>query len=143
MILESILGGGITGLLGTVFDRVATYLEKDKERKFILEKYQLDMKMRAQEHENEMAVKQADIDAKALQSSFEHDVATGQGSQWVINILRLVRPVITASLWLLTVIVWFSLEDSTLEQQIVGTILYCATASTLWWFGTRDNRKNK
>ena len=141
-LLLSILGGGATGFLGTVFDRVFGFFEKKEERQFILEKYQLDAQERAKERESELAIAESKNASDMLVASYGHDTGVGEGSQWVIDLLRLVRPFITVFLWVMVLIIWATVEvEYDFKGQIISTVLYCATAATLWWFGTRDKRK--
>jgi hypothetical protein len=157
-LLTMIFGGGATGLLGTFFSRIFDFVEKGQERKFVLEKYRLDAELRAKEMESEERIAEAKGYADTLSASYLHDSNMGQASLWVINILRLVRPVITLWLWLLVAMIWFSImmdieranglpwlieKSAILKEQIVGSVVYCATAATLWWFGTRDMRKSR
>jgi hypothetical protein len=157
-LMTMIFGGGATGLLGTLFSRVFDFVDKAQERKFILEKYQLDAQIRAKEAESQEKIAETKGFVDMLTASYLHDTSFGQGSQWVINILRLVRPIITIMLWVLVGYIWYSImqdikqanglpwlaeKSLELKMQIVGTVLYCATAATLWWFGTRDTRKGK
>lgn len=157
-LMAMIFGGGATGLLGTIFSRVFDFVDKYQDRQFILAKYRLDAELRAKEMESEERVAEIKGYSDTLAASYLHDTGAGTGSQWVIDILRLVRPVITLMLWILMGLIWFSIvqdikhahdlpwlaqESITLKSQIVGTVAYCATAATLWWFGTRDMRKGK
>tara|TARA_B100001123_G_scaffold29830_1_gene31373 strand:- start:3470 stop:3940 length:471 start_codon:yes stop_codon:yes gene_type:complete len=152
-----IFGGGATGLLGTLFSRVFDMVDKHQERQFIIKKYRLDADLRAKEMESEERIVEVKGYSDMLTASYLHDSGIGQGAPWVVNLLRLVRPTITLLLWVLVGSIWFSImgeiqatanalpwlaEKSTiLKEQIVGSIVYCATAATLWWFGTRDMRK--
>lgn len=156
--MTMIFGGGATGLLGTIFSRVFDWVDKAQERKFILEKYRLDAEIRSKEIESEEKITEAKAYGETLAASYLHDTSYGMASQWVINILRLVRPVLTLLLWALVALIWFGVlrdikdnaqlpwkigQSHELVMQIVGTVLYCATAATLWWFGTRDSRTRK
>lgn len=141
-LLLSLIGGGATGLLGSMFSRVFGYFEQRQTQRFILEKYRLDAEERAKERESERLIAESSEAADMLTASFRHDASYGQGSQWVVNLLRLVRPCLTLLLWLLVALIWLTLEaEYDYQGQILSTILYCATAATLWWFGTRDRRR--
>lgn len=148
-LLAMIFGGGATGLLGTLFSQVASFIDKAQERKFILEKYRLDAEIRSKEMESEEKVAEVKSYSDMLTASYLHDTGIGQGSQWVVNLLRLVRPFLTILLWLMVGAIWFSVVHTgealpwlatkamEVQEQIIGTVLYSATAATLWWFGTR------
>jgi hypothetical protein len=143
-LLISILGGGATGLLGTMFDRMFIFFEKKEERKFIIEKYQLDSQERAKERESEVAIAENSVASQMMIESYNHDSNIGVADRWVINILRLIRPVITLFLWFLVALIWLTVEEQyNFKGQIISTVLYCATAATLWWFGSRDKHKSK
>ena len=143
-VLLTILGGGVTGLFGTMFDRIFGHFEKKEERKFILQKYQLDAQERARERESELAIAENRAAAEILTASYQHDANIGAADRWVINLLRLVRPSITLMLWFMVVLIWLTVdEEYDFKGQIISTVLYCATAATLWWFGTRDKCKSK
>jgi hypothetical protein len=142
-ILMSILGGGATGLLGTVFGQVMGLVDKAQERKFILQKHRLDAEIRTKETESAQAIAEVNASSQALSGSYGHDSSFGPTSVWVSNIRSLVRPMLTLLLWLVVTLIWYSVvpSEATLREQIIGTVLYCATAATLWWFGSRDTRK--
>ena len=58
------------------------------------------------------------------------------GSQWVIDVLRLVRPVLT----LVLALVMYAIYAQAPEPQqiiIVKALTFCAVAAILWWFGDR------
>lgn len=155
-LLMMIFGGGATGLLGTLFSRVFDHYEKGAERKFVLQKYKLDAELRARESESEERIAEINSASAMMTASYAHDTGTGTASQWVVDVLRLVRPVLTLLLWILVAFIWFSIADdiqtapglpwliekaSALREQIVGSVIYCATAGTLWWFGTPNMRR--
>ena len=142
-ILMSILGGGATGLLGTLFSQVAGFIDKERERKFILEKHKLDAEIRSKETESATAIAEVNAMTQSVSASYVHDSSFGQTSMWVANIRSLVRPCLTVLLWILVGIIWFSTspEEKELRSQIVNNIVYCAVAATIWWYGIRDMRK--
>lgn len=142
-ILLAIFGGGATGLFGSMFHRVFKYVEKRQDNKFILEKYKLDAQIRAQETEREAEIAETTYQYEALMASYTHDTRTGIASKWVINILRLIRPTITLLLWGLVAMIWISPQNQStdFQAQVISTVMYCATAATLWWFGSRESKK--
>lgn len=157
-LMTMIFGGGATGLLGTLFSRVFDVWDRAQERKFIIEKYRLDAELRAKETESEERMAESQSAAEMISASYLHDSSAGTGSPWVVNILRLVRPALTLMLWVLVAFIWVSImkdieqakdlpwlaeKSQVLKEQIVGSVVYCATAATLWWFGTRDMRKTR
>jgi len=66
-------------------------------------------------------------------AGFDAEAKIGKASLWVINLLRLVRPVLTLMLWLITGWIF----SVTQNGSIVEAAVFAATAATLWWFGDR------
>jgi len=132
--------GGLFGILGTALGRVAGYFERkqafkqevlrwDHEYKL----HELQMTARAQETELELALAAQEGSWRGLEASIKADAAIGAASKWVINALRLVRPVLTILLWVITA--WIFAVSQ--ERSIVEAAVFAATAATLWWFGDR------
>ena len=132
--------GGVFGLLGTAFGRVAGFFERreahSQEKARWTHEYrlhELSMKSREQESQIELELAAQAGSWTGLEASIKADAALGRASKWVINILRLVRPALTILLWLITT--WIFLE--TQNQAIAEAAVFAATAATLWWFGDR------
>lgn len=132
--------GGLFGLLGTAFGRVAGFFERreahSQEKARWAHEYrlhELSMKSREQESQIELELAAQAGSWTGLEASIKADAALGRASKWVINILRLVRPALTILLWLITT--WIFLE--TQNQAIAEAAVFAATAATLWWFGDR------
>ncbi len=132
--------GGIFGVLGTALGRVAAFFERkqgfEQERErwgHELQLHELQMKAKAQETEMELVIAAQQGSWAGLTESLKADAAIGQGSQWVINLLRLVRPSLTLLLWLITAWIFAVTQDGA----IVEAAVFAATAATLWWFGDR------
>jgi len=69
-------------------------------------------------------------------ASYKHDTDGGQASQWVINLLRLVRPSITFYALALVTLFWFTAND--IDRSIIITaVLDLASMAVAWWFGDR------
>lgn len=155
--------GGLFGMLGTIGGRVLGIFEARDKRKHDLalrafradenahdlivldrnlthekELHQLNMEQGARETENELALIRTNQSYAGLAVSMAHDTAAGVASQWVINVLRLVRPVLTFTLW----VVVFSLVKIGANPNYVKQAIFAATASTLWWFGDRAPTQN-
>lgn len=73
-----------------------------------------------------------------LKESYRHDTALGSASQWVVNILRLVRPILT--LILLLTLAAILLMNPAERAESIQAIVYLATLSISWWFGDRSPR---
>jgi len=145
-LLTSIFAGGATGIFGSFINRIFGFFEKREERKFVLQKYKLDAEARTQEHEYHMEEARLEANSKALQASYAHDSSIGVASTWVINILRLVRPLLTVFLIILSASVIFHLStsdqlNSAQANYIIQSILYLTTTAITWWFGDRSRVK--
>lgn len=132
--------GGLFGIFGTAVGRIAGYFERrqvhTQERARWGHEYklhELNMQARHQESELELALAAQQGSWAGLEASLKAEASLGKASQWVINILRLVRPLITLSLWCITVMIFLKTEDNA----IIEAAVFAATAATLWWFGDR------
>lgn len=138
----TIFAGGATGLFGSVVGRLMSIWEIKDKRKFILEKYKLDAQLRAQETESELKIISAKTSLKAMEASYDHDKSLNVTSSYVNNIRALVRPILTALLWFLVALVWFTMPlNMDYQKQIINTVLYAASTATFWWFGDRGYQK--
>lgn len=145
--MASILGlgidaaaGGVFGILGTALGRAAGFFERGQSFKqeqarwsHELKLHELQMQSRSQETEMELALAAQAGSWKGLEASIKADTALGGSSQWVVNILRLVRPALTLILWMITAAIFVITQESA----IVEAAVFAATAATLWWFGDR------
>lgn len=132
--------GGIFGIVGTALGRVAGYFEKQLNFKqeqarwgHEYKLHELQMQARQQETELELALAAQAGSWKGLEASIKAEAAIGRASQWVINLLRLVRPVLTLLLWVITAWIF----HVTRNGAIVEAAVFAASAATLWWFGDR------
>lgn len=139
--------GGVFGILGSLAGRVIGFFEKKRDQAFAVKKWENDRLVRAHEielhklnleadrqsGEIELAMLQEKAQGDGFKASIAQDQAIGQGSQWVINVLRLVRPVITFMLWIITA--WIYAKSK--NPAIADAAVFAATAATLWWFGDR------
>lgn len=158
-LLTSILGGGVTGLVGSAVTKVFEFktrkLEIEAQKELML--HEVDMK------KIEAAGKEAVADADAFGKSYEveenqySDVVKPTKAQgWVLiglDALRgMIRPFLTLYLCILTTIIYFKANrlmgemvpvDSAVEivKLLISTILYLTTTCILWWFGTRNKQQ--
>ena len=135
--------GGIFGIVGTIMGRVAGYFErklsfKQEQARWLHEYklHELQMQARVQETELELALAAQAGSWKGLEASIKAEAAIGRASQWVINSLRLVRPILTLFLWVITAWIFHITKNGA----IVEAAIFAASASTLWWFGDRAIR---
>jgi len=134
------VAGGTFGIIGTVFGRVASFFERKQtfaqEQKrwgHELRLHELQMRANKQETEMELAIAAQKGSWDGLRASLDADANIGNAAQWVINILRLVRPSLTLLLWLITAWIFARTQDG----DIANAAVFAATAATLWWFGDR------
>lgn len=132
--------GGVFGILGTALGRVAGFFERKQTFKHEQARWsheyklhELNMQARSQETEMELALAAQSGSWNGLEASIKAEAAIGNASQWVINVLRLVRPVLTLLLWLITAAIFIITRESTIAEAAI----FAATAATLWWFGDR------
>lgn len=132
--------GGVFGLIGTIMGRAASYFERKlaftQEQARWLHEYklhELQMQARQQETELELALAAQAGSWRGLEASMRAEAAIGRASQWVINLLRLVRPVLTLFLWVITAWIFYITKNGA----IVEAAVFAASAATLWWFGDR------
>ena len=146
-LLGTVLTGGVTGIIGSVIGKAFSFLDAWQEEKKAtnehgrtLELLELQNKLGAEESEREMEITQAKIDADSRVASYSHDAVGGTSSVWVIDLLRLVRPVLTFSLIILVGILYFKAIPAG-RATIEASVIYMASSSVLWWFGDRAMRK--
>ena len=132
--------GGLFGLVGTALGRVAGFFERKQSFNqeqarwsHELKLHELTMQSNAQETEAELALVAQAGSWKGLEASILADAAIGEGSLWVVNILRLVRPILTLLLWMITAFIFSKTGDAS----VIDAAVFAATAATLWWFGDR------
>lgn len=154
----SVVSGGVTGIIGTVLGRVGGYFETKQKNKHDLKLLEFqerqnshDLDKQEREFSHEIGLMKLNIDADAgeteqeialinqkgswagIGASYAHDTAMGQASLWVINFLRLVRPLLT---FLLIIMIPVG-HAMGFAPEVLNAIIFVATASVLWWFGDR------
>jgi hypothetical protein len=146
-LLGTVLTGGVTGIIGSVIGKAFSFLDSWQEEKKANNEHgrtiallELQNKLGAEESEREMAITQSKIDADSRVASYSHDSMGGTSSVWVIDCLRLVRPVLTFSLIILVGILYFKAIPAG-RATIEASVIYLSSSSCLWWFGDRAMRK--
>ena len=152
MIESLIVGGagGLSGILGSAFGQVFSWLERKQQMKLKELEYehelrlldrQAELRMAEREQENEHALEMADINSftQLRAATYEHDSNIGEAAQWVINILRLVRPALTViliggALWAVSRLGESAVQDAS------NQLIYLATTAVSWWFMDRRKR---
>ena len=148
-------GGGLFGLIGTAFGRVAGFFERKQAFEFKQKEWEndrfeeqhelalLEINERHAQNENEREIAISDNKGSwsGLNASLAAQTALNdnpQGSAWVLDALRLVRPVITLMLWIIAAAFFVMTKDSS----IIETVVFAATTATVWWFGERAPKQS-
>ena len=97
--------------------------------------YQADEKKRS----DELEMAKLNVSRDTQVASYKHDTDGGLSSQWIIDVLRLVRPAITFYALALVTTFWFMPElGSEFKGIIITSVLDIASMSVAWWFGDRS-----
>jgi hypothetical protein len=152
----SAISGGVLGTLGTALGRVSGFFERRAENAHERERWAHELQL--EERRAAASAQSADATASAglqaarfdgLVESLKTDVGLESGYRWVAAVRSLVRPVLTPFLWMLYLIVFFTVMsgaadrflDDGVESDFLGyfisNIAFTASAATLWWFGDR------
>lgn len=157
--LTSILGGGVTGLIGSVTQRVFEYKTKQLDIQLQKEKFAREIELKKLETAAAIDVEDSKAFKSALESEpkkYSTDTLT-EKQNWLMVTLDFmrgaIRPILTVYLCAITTIIYVRaarlLNNDVilpgmafeLTQQIIQTILYLTTTCVLFWFGTRNKKK--
>lgn len=146
--------GGVFGLIGAVVGQVSRYFQESQRQAWELKKWsheekllELQMKVNAQETENELAIVAQEGSWDGLKESYA--VAVDQKSyRWVAAVKSLFRPFITVVLWMLAAWVFYKIvtamgeileaaEIKDLVTYMVYSVFFTTSTATMWWFGDR------
>jgi len=152
----SVGSGGLFGLLGAVVGQVSKYFHTKAEQEFQREKWnhetkllELQMKARAAETEQELAIVSQSGSWRGLEQSLAADAAVTPVSTWVRDAKALFRPFLTISLWALAGFVFVKIVNGGMKNIFTGveiqeiirymvySVFFCASTATTWWFGDR------
>ena len=149
MVLDLLLAGGATGLIGSVFGKVISVFsdhvkakEDEKKRQHELKLLNLQLKTREIETENERIISYDTNETELRKASYEHDKSLGSASQWIVDLLKVSRLGLTLLLMVFTGIIYFTVDHLPLIEQITAMIVYSTSTSLTWWFGDRAMNKN-
>ncbi len=144
----SVLTGGATGILGSLLSSGLKFLDlwaqekkADGDHKRTMEMHRLQAELKAEDDERALEAMQAQAAADLKTASYQHDMSLGKSSRWVTDILRLIRPALTLILVALIGVIYWTVADFAMQQEIVSSTLYMASTAVLWWFGDRAVRK--
>lgn len=159
-LFSSVITGGFSGLLGTALSGAMGYLQTRQRHKQALEMRSVDIEEMRLEAETaqkraalELEARTSEADSEALQASYRaastrwtEGMTVSSGQSWVLVFIDMVRGLMRPALTLLylygTYAVWRSLAPGSEESMHVAhAMIYLATTSTLWWFGSRHVEK--
>lgn len=156
-IILGLLTGGATGLIGTALSGVMKFFTMKQEQSHELKVMEMELKHMDKEAEVALKIetkkqegKEAEAAWRGLEASYREAGqrwSTGD-SGWIVfvDVVRgLMRPLLTLALVILVGTIYFTLgaDKPTMQEQIVSTVLYLATAAVLWWFGSRMSEAKK
>ena len=146
-ILDSSLTGGLFGLLGNVTNKViGIFTAKQdfaqKKEEWSHEERLLDMQMKAKaaETEQELAVTASSGSWSGLGESLKAETAIGSTYPWVNAVRALVRPALTMSLGGFLCAAYFATSGAA-RTTIAESLVFAAVTSIVWWFGDRAPKK--
>ena len=149
-LIGSVLTGGATGLVGSLLSKGIGLFEahqrrKDRELDFAHELKLLDKQaeLRTAETENELAIANAETAASLREASYAHDTSMGKPHRWVVDVLRMVRPVLTGFLLCLVAGIYFTTDDFAMKAGVIESVLFMASSAVTWWFGDRSLKGRK
>jgi hypothetical protein len=120
--------GAAIGAIGSLVTKGVSIYENNQKAK-------IDEKRRSDELQ--MARINADKDTQL--ASFTHDTNIGEGSQWVINTLKLFRPALTI-LPIAATASFFIVANELDRSLIIASTLELNSMAVSWWFGARSLR---
>ena len=146
-LLGTVLTGGATGIIGSILGKAFSFLDywvdekkADNEHERTLELLELQNKIGAEETERELAISDAKYASDQRLAAYNHDTASGVGSAWVVDILRLVRPALTLLLILMVGYLYTQSVEAG-RAAIEASVIFMCSSAVLWWFGDRAMRK--
>lgn len=157
-ILLSILAGGVTGIAGTIVSAVSGYLERRQRHRQELELRRTDLELARAEAASAERVAAIESESRETEGGWRALEASYQvaGARWssgdspwlvAVDVVRgLIRPVLTLGFLILAGAIYFTavaIPPADVGVRVVDTILYLATTTTLWWFGTRPRRAER
>jgi len=146
-LLMTAFTGGATGIIGSIIGKAFSFLDfwveekkADSEHGRTIQLLELQNKLGAEENERELEIVKTKAAGDARTASYQHDIFLGNGSVWVVDVLRLVRPVLTFTLIILVGILYFQ-SDINGKNIMEASVVYMCSSCVLWWFGDRAIRK--
>lgn len=150
-VISSGLTGGLFGLLGNVAAKVVGIFEAreafaQKKEEWSHEERLLDMQVKAKaaETEQELAVTAASGSWSGLNESLKAETAIGASYAWVNAVRALVRPVLTIGLGGFLCAAFFALPSGDAARGAISdSLVFAAVTAVVWWFGDRAPKRPK
>jgi len=149
-VISSVLTGGATGLIGSLLSKGIGIFEAGQKRKDKALEYEQELKLldrqaalKTAETENELAIANAETAASLREASYSHDSSMGKPHRWVVDVLRLVRPVLTGFLLILVGGIYFTTDDFAMKAGVIDSVLFMTSSAVTWWFGDRSLQGKK
>jgi hypothetical protein len=146
-LFDSGLTGGLFGLLGNVAGKVIGIFESkqqfaQKKEEWGHEERLLDMQMKAKaaETEQELAVTAASGSWTGLTESLKAETTIGATYPWVNAVRALVRPALTIGLGGFLCAAFFATTGAA-RTEISDSLVFAAVTAVVWWFGDRAPKK--
>ncbi|MDE2492919.1 MAG: hypothetical protein KGL97_03355 [Alphaproteobacteria bacterium] len=145
----SALGGGLFGLLGNIGTKIVGLFEAkqafaQKKEEWSHEERLLDMQMkaRAAETEQELAVTASSGSWSGLAESLKAETGIGATYPWVNAVRALVRPALTLGLAGFLCAAFFAMAPGDIDRAYVAdSLVFAAVTAVVWWFGDRAPSK--
>lgn len=149
-VLGTALGGGVFGLLGNAASKVVGIFEarevfSQKKEEWSHDERMLDMQMKAKAAENAeaLAVTAASGSWTGLSESLKAEGAISASYAWVNAVRALVRPVLTLGLCGVLSAAFFALPSGDAARaDITQSLVFAAVTAVVWWFGDRMKGKS-
>jgi hypothetical protein len=129
--------GAVTGIVGSVVGRVGNYIDKKQEIAAEERRRADDLELAKLRISSEKEIAEIKSFSELRATSYTHDSSFGEGSKWVVNIQKLVRPILTYYALILETILWFTVTDPTTKALIAAAVLETVSLTVSWWFGDR------
>ena len=158
-ILSSLFGGGLTGLLGSVFQRFFEYKSEKLKIESEKNRFAHELSIAKAAAEAKVGIEDAKAFSAALTSEpkrFSENVTYTGKQAWMMVVLDfmrgIIRPGLTIYLCAITTLLYIQARQLIdfnipvdmavdLVKTITNTILYLTTTCVLFWFGTRNSNK--
>ncbi|MYE02056.1 MAG: hypothetical protein F4Y03_12420 [Alphaproteobacteria bacterium] len=155
--VPTLLSGGLTGLLGSIFSRVTDFYERKQAHAHEVELRRLDNEVAKTEAAGAEAAARAQAEGEAETAAFRALEASyrdasqrlTKGDSWLMLfadfVRTMLRPGVTWVLIGLCAAIYWTLGhgDESLRSQLVHMVIYLTETVVLWWFGTRKPRQTE